>query len=284
MEEKKEPKIKILVACHKADPNIRQDDIYMPIQVGKALHPELDLGFQCDNTGDNISKKNGSYCELTALYWAWKNLKDIDYIGLCHYRRYFLIDQCDYRPILPIISYDYNPNENEKLKKYLQKFSIITAKPNIYPYSVAVDYARGHNSEDLRVVQKIIEEIFPNYNDSFNKAILRSNQSYPYNMFITRWKLFDEYCQFLFPLLEEVEKKTSTRDYNSYQKRLLGFLSERLWNVFIAYKKRQIGKIKELPVIWMTDIFKINPLWKEFINKTRYIMAYKISRSLNPTI
>ena len=89
MEETKQPRIKILVACHKADPNIRQDDIYMPIQVGKALHPELDLGFQCDNTGDNISEKNGSYCELTALYWAWKNLKDVDYIGLCHYRRYF---------------------------------------------------------------------------------------------------------------------------------------------------------------------------------------------------
>ena len=89
MEEKKQPRIKILVACHKADPNIRQDDIYMPIQVGKALHPDLDLGFQCDNTGDNISEKNGTYCELTALYWAWKNLKDVDYIGLCHYRRYF---------------------------------------------------------------------------------------------------------------------------------------------------------------------------------------------------
>ena len=72
MDNKMHPRIKILVACHKADPNIRHDDIYMPIQVGKALHPELDLGFQCDNTGDNISEKNGSYCELTALYWAWK--------------------------------------------------------------------------------------------------------------------------------------------------------------------------------------------------------------------
>ena len=60
MDNKMHPRIKILVACHKADPNIRHDDIYMPIQVGKALHPELDLGFQCDNTGDNISEKNGS--------------------------------------------------------------------------------------------------------------------------------------------------------------------------------------------------------------------------------
>lgn len=70
--EKRKPRLKILVACHKADHAIRQDDNYMPIQVGKALHPELNLGFQCDNTGDNISEKNGSYCELTALYWAWK--------------------------------------------------------------------------------------------------------------------------------------------------------------------------------------------------------------------
>ena len=86
---KPEYKIKILVACHKSDTAIYQNDIYMPIQVGKALHANVELGFQCDNTGDNISEKNDSYCELTAIYWAWKNLKDIDYIGLCHYRRYF---------------------------------------------------------------------------------------------------------------------------------------------------------------------------------------------------
>ena len=85
----KKTRVKILVACHKADPNIIKNDIYFPIQVGKSLNSELDLGFQCDDTGDNISDKNGSYCELTALYWAWKNIKNVDYIGLCHYRRYF---------------------------------------------------------------------------------------------------------------------------------------------------------------------------------------------------
>ena len=61
---------------------------YLPIQVGKAIS-NTDLGVQGDNTGDNISEKNQSYCELTGIYWAWKNLKNVDYIGLCHYRRYF---------------------------------------------------------------------------------------------------------------------------------------------------------------------------------------------------
>ena len=86
--EKRKPRLKILVACHKADHAIRQDDNYMPIQVGKALHPELNLGFQCDNTGDNISSMNPYYCELTGMYWMWKNTS-ADIIGLVHYRRYF---------------------------------------------------------------------------------------------------------------------------------------------------------------------------------------------------
>lgn len=80
-------KIKVLVCCHKAT-YVPNDDVYLPIQVGKA-NSKIDLGFQGDDEGKNISEKNFSYCELTAVYWAWKNLKDIDYIGLCHYRMIF---------------------------------------------------------------------------------------------------------------------------------------------------------------------------------------------------
>ena len=71
-------KIKVLVCCHKAT-YVPNDDVYLPIQVGKA-NSKIDLGFQGDDEGKNISEKNFSYCELTAVYWAWKNLKDIDYI------------------------------------------------------------------------------------------------------------------------------------------------------------------------------------------------------------
>ena len=80
-------KIKIIVCCHKDDIKA-SSDVYLPLHVGKAISNK-ELNITCDNDGENISAKNLSYCELTGLYWAWKNLKDVDYIGLCHYRRYF---------------------------------------------------------------------------------------------------------------------------------------------------------------------------------------------------
>ena len=79
--------IKIIVCCHKKD-IFKESDIYKPIHVGKAIS-NIELGIQGDDTDENISSKNASYCELTGMYWAWKNLKNTDYIGLCHYRRYF---------------------------------------------------------------------------------------------------------------------------------------------------------------------------------------------------
>ena len=77
--------IKILVAAHKKY-WMPSDEMYLPIQVGHAI-ADVNIGYQPDDTGENISAKNANYCELTGIYWAWKNL-DADYIGLVHYRRY----------------------------------------------------------------------------------------------------------------------------------------------------------------------------------------------------
>ena len=77
--------IKIIVAAHKKY-RMPADQCYLPLHVGKK--GKADLGYQGDDVGDNISEKNPYYCELTGLYWAWKNL-DADYIGLAHYRRHF---------------------------------------------------------------------------------------------------------------------------------------------------------------------------------------------------
>ena len=86
------PTVTIVVATHKKY-EMPKDKMYLPLHVGAEgkMDPNgnvLDLGYVKDNTGDNISEKNSSYCELTGLYWAWKNLT-ADYIGLVHYRRYF---------------------------------------------------------------------------------------------------------------------------------------------------------------------------------------------------
>ena len=85
---KKKPKIKIFVAHHKPW-YIYEDDVYVPIQVWKK-NAKVDLWILWDDTGDNISEKNDNYAELTAQYWVWKNydLRDVDYVWFCHYRRY----------------------------------------------------------------------------------------------------------------------------------------------------------------------------------------------------
>ena len=77
-------KITVIIATHK-EYQMPKDNLYLPVQVG--AEGKKDLGYTRDNTGDNISAKNPLFCELTGLYWAWKNL-DADYIGLVHYRRY----------------------------------------------------------------------------------------------------------------------------------------------------------------------------------------------------
>lgn len=255
------PKIKILVACHKADPNIRQDDIYMPIQVGAALHPKLDLGFQKDNEGENISEKNASYCELTALYWAWKNLpKDVEYVGLAHYRRYFDIN-------------------NKKIEKILNNNRVIVAKPQIFPTNLFKDYAEQHNGLDLKETYQIIKESFPQYKTSFEKTILRNNRLSPFNMFIMRRELFDEFCTFIFGVLFELEKRINLTNYNDYQKRIFGFISERLLNVFLNYietNNKNVNKIY-INIIQLVDN-KISYL-NTIINNFRYSISYSLSKS-----
>ena len=82
------------------------DELYLPVQVGR--EGKENLGYQVDNNGENISNKNATFCELTGLYWAWKNL-DADYIGLCHYRRHFTC-----KKLIPF-------NEEAKFKILLNK-------------------------------------------------------------------------------------------------------------------------------------------------------------------
>ena len=82
-------RLRIYTMTHKPF-EIPKDPLYVPLQVGSAL--QEDLGYLRDDTGDNISEKNRNYCELTGLYWAWKNLES-DYIGVAHYRRHFALER-----------------------------------------------------------------------------------------------------------------------------------------------------------------------------------------------
>ena len=248
------PRIKILVACHKADPNIRHDDIYMPIQVGKALHPELDLGFQCDNTGDNISEKNGSYCELTALYWAWKNLKDVDYIGLCHYRRYF-------GKSIHTRNTDKKKEaifHREDYENLLQKYDVLLPKKrNYYIETVRSQYEHAHCRSDLDEAERVVKEMYPPYAEAFSKVMNRK-KLYILNMFVMKKNLFDTYCAWLFAILSELEKRIDLTGRSVYEKRVFGFLAERLFNVWL---EKQDIKIYEADVVMLEHVDWMKKGW-----------------------
>ncbi len=237
--------VKILVCCHKKDV-CESNAPYFPIHVGKAVNPNVDLGIQCDNEGDNISEKNGSYCELTGLYWAWKNLKGIDVIGLCHYRRYFdFHKQTKYpfpcTPINPTSLEELDLSVPDDLSRKVREGAVVLAKPVIYPYSLQLEYCSSQLSTDFKVLQ----DHFDNQEDdemrrAFYEVMYRGNKFSPFNMFLMSWNDFDAYCSWLFPLLSDVESKIDISHYSVAQKRVFGYMAERLLCVYMYAKKKDI--------------------------------------------
>ena len=248
-------KVKILVFYHKNDIIINQEP-YLPIHVGKSLHPNIELGIQCDNDGDNISDKNASYCELTGMYWAWKNLKDIDVIGLCHYRRYFdFHHQChDWYPMKEFHIQNFN-NVNlsipNRLINNIKSGEVIVASKKYFRYSLAQHYNDYHFSNDLKSLEKIIEATQPKYIcNSYRKVMYQTNCLSPYNMFIMCKNDYDKYCEWLFSILGELEKHIDISHYSDYQKRIYGYMAERLFNVYLhAFD----FKLYFRPIIFFTE-------------------------------
>ena len=225
--------VKIIVATHKKY-WMPDDEVYLPIHVGCA--GKVELGYQGDNTGDNISIKNANYCELTGLYWAWKNLED-DYIGLCHYRRYFVRTR-------------WRKAQNAILRK--RDFEDILARvPVIVPkkrrYFIETNrshYNHAHYAKDLDTVETVISELCPQYLPSF-KRVMERTWAHMFNMFVMRRDLLDGYCRWLFHILSEVERRTDISHYDPVEARIYGYLSELLLDIWletnsVPYKEVQV--------------------------------------------
>jgi hypothetical protein len=239
----------------------------MPIQGGKAI-ANVDLGIQGDDTGENMSEKNPHYCELTVLYWAWKNLKGVDYIGLDHYRRYFKFSRRSDKNIKDFFL--TGKDIDFKLNRHLGKYDIILAKPSLCTHPLSTDYSIYHYSDDYRLFKKTIKDLFPDYFSSFCDIMEYNNKISRFNMFITRWEIFDDYCKWLFPILEELEKVIDISRYSVYQARVLAFMAERLLNIYVLEKKL---KVKYYPVLFLGDDSSGLSVIKYFI----YYMKCEIS-------
>jgi len=273
---------KILICCHKPcelPPN--PDGLFLPIQVGAAIS-DADLGMQRDDQVndvpcDNISAKNKSYCELTALYWAWKNIKklypNLEYIGLNHYRRYFSFDKknCfDDAVILPENEVKKYELDKSKLEKILSKYDALLAKPRVYPYSLEVDYSVCHVSEDLRTLKKIIHEKYPEYDKDVYSVMTCGCRLSPYNMTVIGWNDFDAYCTWLFNILFEAEKEIDISKYNAVQGRIFGYMAERMFNVWMRHN---LKKVKYMNIKKFYDIQKMTNIISLFTRMLKIKLA-----------
>lgn len=246
--------VTVIVAAHKAY-RMPDDPMYLPVHVGAEGKKDengndLDLGFQKDNVGDNISYKNSSYSELTGLYWAWKHL-DADYLGLVHYRRYLGGKRRGSDPFDRILTLD-------EIRPMLGRYKVFVPKKQYYVIETLYShYAHTHYSSQLDAAREIISERTPEYLDSFDR-VMKHKSGYMFNMMIMRRGLFRDYCSWLFPILEALETRVDTKGLDAFQMRFYGRVSEILFNVWLD-RQNVIGRvpksrIKELPLVYMEKI------------------------------
>jgi hypothetical protein len=212
------PEITIIVAAHKLY-EMPSDPMYLPVHVGAA--GKESIGYQRDDEGKNISELNPFFCELTGLYWAWKNL-DSDYIGLVHYRRHFAMGG-------KTLSY-------EQIQPYLGRVRIFTPKKRWYVIeTLKSHYEHTHYPEHLVITREVLAEKHPDYLSSYEKT-LSQRWGYMFNMAIMQRDLLNEYCTWLFDVLFGVYHKVDTTDYTAFEKRYVGRVSELLFNVWLKYQ------------------------------------------------
>ena len=256
--------IKILISCHKQS-MVPDSKIMLPIEVGADLRKKHIEGILQDNQGENISSKNKMYCELTAQYWAWKNL-DADYYGFFHYRRYLSFSDKK-RPVdqwQNVIEESPDSNclkkynlEDDYIQKLVREYDLVlseeknvTKMPDKNP-SVYEQYKNGRslNIKDIDLVHDIIEEKYPDYLDTFEK-VMKGEKTCLCNMYIMKKELFHEYMAWLFDILFEFEKRSDMSEYTVEGYRTPGHLAERLLTVFCWYtEKKKNLKVKKLQTI-----------------------------------
>ena len=252
-------RLKCIVATHKTY-EFPKVDYYIPIHVGKAHNNQL--GIQGDDTGDNISLKNGSFCELTALYWAWKNdfFADSEYAGLVHYRRYFNGQDLTLKG-------KGIASENELLSYLKNVDCIVSKKRNYVIESVYEHYKNAHFSKDLDLTKEIIAKDYPNYLSSFDQ-VMSGKTLHLFNMFVMKTDIFNTYCEWVFDILFKLEKQIDISDYDTYQKRVFGFISERLFNVWLVKNNLKLTKVKVINIEGENLFLKaVNLLKRKFLKK-----------------
>ena len=210
-------------------------------------------GLISDGSGENISQLNPYFCELTVLYWIWKNYK-CDFVGLYHYRRYltYTPDNAMLQPRNQLevditednIQHLTSINQLEALRKMLNVFEVIIPRKFTQLPSVSVLYQGLHEPAPWLAFLRVIKRKYPNQSwavDFFNT----SKSTTVCNMFVTNWNIFDAYCQDLFDITTEVFKELGS-PYSSRDNRYPGFLAERFLGFWLVLKGL---RTEEVPIV-----------------------------------
>jgi len=213
--------VRIFAMTHKRF-EVPKDTMYIPLHVGHQNAKE-DFGYLGDDTGDHISDLNCYYAELSGVYWVWKNYFDAEYVGICHYRRFLMSEE----------GYVFSEAEYERI---LQDYDIVTTKQLELPGSYRNGFGAHHNVHTLDETGRIIQEFFPQDYDAFVRLV-RQNKTYFGNIMVVKKGLYDAYCEWLFAILFELQKRIDLTFEDDYHRRVFGFISEFLLYVWVTARK-----------------------------------------------
>lgn len=214
--------------------------LYIPMNTGnlKGADEWCDrhLRFETDFE-ENIAHLNHKLNEMSLIWCYRKNLmKDADYVGFNHYRRMFRPD--DFRDIA---DYDCVVAKGIPMIFNMSYFTG-SPMPNYVSTDIKNGYAICHKIEDWNKMEELLKSTpFYVYFEDWSK---QTALTAPCNMFIMKRKMFEEYCDFIFPLLFKLEQQIDVSTYDGYQKRQCAFLSERLTSLFLFAKAQQGYRFK----------------------------------------
>lgn len=264
---REKPDIKIFVS-HRIDLDSEtiHNPLYIPVRCGAVYDEREGVTMLGDDTGDNISKKRESYCELTVQYWAWKNIK-ADYYGLCHYRRYLSFEEDESREkdafnhiterFMDEDAVQNNKLTESEMRSTIEKYDIISSVPMnldevLDNVTVHDSLKLNRNTYDISAIDlflKILKRKFPEYSEAAEQY-MKGTEWRAWNCFIMKKDLFDRYCFVLFSVLDVVEKKLVTSRYNQEQMRQFGYMGEIWGGIFYLYLKDDPSvKKKTLPIV-----------------------------------
>lgn len=226
---------------------------FINIQCGRSLTGKT-LDMQGDDTGDNISARNPYWSEITGLYWAWKHLSKVDFIGLASYRRFFNFNFDTKNPVQlatqgesPRILQSTLGNYNSS---HFKNADVITPIPYTYAYSIRKVCSMNYNDSDFHKLEALIREQHPEYLDAYIEHMYHNNKMIGHNMFIMNWADFQKFCSWVFSVLLEIEKRTQPENYPKNQVRIYGYMHELLLEVFILKNKM---RPKRSQLLWVND-------------------------------